>query len=66
MAEIAEVRVEIAALRSELHAVRIEAKFEALKSDILGAIFYMILGTEIVYIIALVGAMFGVAKLLGH
>ena len=45
---------------------RTEAKLEALKSDILTRVFAMILGSLVVNIVALVGAMFGVAKLLGH
>lgn len=71
-ADIAEVRTElkadIAEVRGELREseLRFEAKLEAVKSDILIRVFSMILGTIVVNIIALVGAMFGVAKLLGH
>jgi len=58
----------LAELRSELRQseLRTEAKLEALKSDILTRVFVMILGSLVVNIVALVGAMFGVAKLLGH
>jgi DNA-binding transcriptional MerR regulator len=58
----------IAALRSELREaeLRLEAKIEALKADILSRVFALILGALVVNIIAIVGAMFGVAKLLGH
>ena len=71
-ADIAEVRTglkaDIAEVRSELREseLRFEAKLEAVKSDILIRVFSMILGAIVVNIIALVGAMFGVAKLLGH
>jgi hypothetical protein len=58
----------LAELRSELRqsGLRTEAKVEALKSDILTRVFAMILGSLVVNIVALVGAMFEVAKLLGH
>jgi uncharacterized membrane protein required for colicin V production len=58
----------IAELRSELRDVelRLEAKIEAIKADFLQRIFGLILGTLLVNIVAIVGAMFGVAKLLGH
>ena len=58
----------VAALRSELREaeLRLEAKIEAMKSDILNRVFGLILGSLVVNIIAIVGAMFGVAKLLGH
>jgi len=71
-AEIAEVRTalkaEIAEVRSELREteLRFEAKLEAVKSDILSRVFNMILGALVINIVAIVGAMFGVAKLLGH
>jgi ribosomal protein L29 len=71
-AEIAELRAELKAeivdLRSELRQseLRLEAKIEAIKADILNRIFGLILGTLVVNIVAIVGAMFAVAKLLGH
>jgi len=71
-AEIAEFRAEfkaeIADLRSELRQseLRLEAKIEAIKADILNRVFGLILGTLVVNIVAIVGAMFAVAKLVGH
>jgi DNA-binding transcriptional MerR regulator len=66
-------------LRAELKAdireaeLRIETKIEALRSDIqvikagiLSRVFGQILGALIVNIIAMIGAVFAVAKLLGH
>jgi uncharacterized protein YicC (UPF0701 family) len=70
--EIAELRTElkaeIADLRSELRQseLRLEAKIEAIKADILNRVFGLILGTLVVNIVAIVGAMFAVAKLVGH
>ena len=63
-----DLKAEIAALRSELRQVelRLEAKIEAIKSDILNRAFGLILGTLMVNIMAIVGAMFVVAKLVGH
>jgi DNA-binding transcriptional MerR regulator len=67
-----ELKSEIAALRTELKAdireaeLRLEAKIEAIKAELLSRVFAMILGTLVVNIIAIVGAIFGVAKLLGH
>ena len=74
-----DLKAEIAALRSELKAgiadlrselrqaeLRLEAKIEAIKSDILNRVFGLILGTLVVNIVAIVGAMFAVAKLVGH
>ena len=71
-AEIAEFRAEfkaeIADLRSELRQseLRLEAKIEAIKADILNRVFGLILGTLVVNIVAIVGAMFAVAKLVGR
>lgn len=64
----AEVRAEIADLRSELQQseLRLEAKIEAIKADILNRVFGLILGTLVVNIVAIVGAMFAVAKLVVH
>ncbi len=63
-----EVKADIASLRSELREteLRLEAKIEAIKADILNRIFGLILGTLVVNIVAIVGAMFAVAKLVGH
>jgi hypothetical protein len=64
----AELKAEIADLRSELRQseLRLAAKIEAIKADILNRIFGLILGTLVVNIVAIIGAMFAVAKLLGH
>lgn len=64
----AEVRADIAALRGELREaeLRLEAKIEGIKADILNRIFGLILGTLVVNIVAIIGAMFAVAKLVGH
>ncbi len=63
-----ESRAEIAELRSELRQteLRLEAKIEAMKADILNRIFGLILGARVVNIVATVGAVFAVAKLVGH
>jgi len=63
-----EIKAEIADLRSELRQseLRLEAKIEAIKADILNRIFGLILGTLVVNIVTIIGAMFAVAKLLGH
>ena len=60
-ADIAEVKAEIR--EAEL---RLEAKIEGIKADILNRVFGLILGTLVVNIVAIVGAMFAVAKLVGH
>ena len=64
----AELKAEIADLRSELRQseLRLEAKIEAVKADILNRIFGLILGRLVVNIVAIIGAMFAVPKLLGH
>ena len=63
-----ELKAEIADLRSELRQVelRLEAKIEAMKGDILNRVFGLLLGTLVVNIIAIVGAIFAVARLVGH
>jgi len=55
-------------LRSEIRQVelRLETKFEALKTELITRIFAMILGTVLVNVVAILGAMFAFAKLLGH
>jgi hypothetical protein len=45
---------------------RLELRLEAVKTDIVNGIFCMILGALIVNIIVEAGAMFAVAKLVGH
>jgi len=75
-ADIAELRAElkadIAALRAELKAdireaeLRLEARIEAIKADILNRVFGLILGALVVNIIAMIGAVFAVAKLVAH
>ena len=72
-------KMDIAELRTELKAgireaeLRLEAKIEviradmaAMKADILNRVFGLILGALVVNILAVVGAMFAVAKLVGH
>ena len=66
----AELRLEAKIREAEL---RLEAKIEAvrsdigsLKADILNRVFGLILGALVVNIVAMVGAIFAVAKLLGH
>ena len=72
-------KMDIAELRTELKAgireaeLRLEAKIEviradmaAMKADILNRVFGLILGALVVNIVAVVGAMFAVAKLAGH
>ena len=70
--DIAELRAE---LRAEIReaGLRLEAKIEAVRSDIaavkadiLNRVFGMILGALVVNIIAVVGAVFAVAKLVAH
>ena len=64
----AELKAEVADLRSELRQseLRLEAKIEAIKTDILNRVFGLILGALVVNIIAMMGAVFAVAKLVGH
>jgi len=74
-----ELKAEIVDLRTELKAeitdllgelrqsgLRLEAKIEAVKAGILNRVFGLILGTLVVNIIAIVGAIFAVAKLIAH
>jgi hypothetical protein len=63
-----ELEVAIADLRSELRQfeLRLSAKLEATKADILNRLFGLILGTLVVNIITNVGAIFAVAKLVGY
>ena len=64
----AELRAEPAALRSDGREFgsRIEAKIEGFKAEIMNRVIGMILGALVVNIVVDVGAVFGVAKLLGH
>ena len=70
--DIAELRTEIAALRAEFKAdireaeLRLEARIEAIRADILNRVFGLILGALVVNIIAMMGAVFAVAKVFGH
>ena len=66
-AELA-TKADIALLRTEFREaeLRLEAKLEAMKADILNRVFGLILGTLVVNIVAIVGAMFAVAKPVGH
>ena len=66
-AELA-TKTDIALLRTEFREaeLRLEAKLEAVKADILNRVFGLILGTLVVNIVAIVGAMFAVAKPVGH
>jgi hypothetical protein len=68
-------KMDIADLRNELRQaeLRLEAKIEgiradmgAMKADILSRVFGLILGALVVNIVAIVGAMFAVAKLVAH
>jgi hypothetical protein len=63
-----ELKAEIADLRSELRQseLRLEAKLESIKAEILNRVFGLILGALVVNIIAIVGAVLAAAKLLGH
>ena len=69
------IKADIADLRSELRQadLRLEAKIEAIRvdmaameGDILSRVFGLILGALVVNIVAIVGAMFAVAKLVAH
>ena len=71
-AEIAELRTElkagIAAVRSALREseLRLEARIEAIKADILNRVFSLILGALIVNIVTMVNTVFAVAKLVAR
>ncbi len=66
--DITELKAEITAVRSELREVelRFEARLKAIKSEILNRVFGLILGATVINVVAIVGAMFGIAILLGH
>ena len=63
-----ELKAELADLRSELRQaeLRLEAKIETMKADILNRVFGLILGALVVNIVAIVGAMFAVVKLVAR
>jgi DNA-binding transcriptional MerR regulator len=67
-ADIAEVKAEIreAELRLEAKIEAIRSDMGAMKADILNRVFGLILGALVVNIVAIVGAMFAVAKLVAH
>jgi len=67
-ADIAELKAEIreAELRLEAEIEAIRADMGAMKADILNRVFGLILGALVVNIVAIVGAMFAVAKLVAH
>ncbi|HXO90993.1 MAG TPA: hypothetical protein VN849_09425 [Stellaceae bacterium] len=67
-ADIAEVKAEIreAELRLEAKIEAVRSDIAAVKADILNRVFGMILGALVVNIIAVVGAVFAVAKLVAH
>jgi hypothetical protein len=60
-ADLAEVRAGIREIE-----LRFEAKLEAVKTDILNRVLGMLRGALVVKIVAIFGATFDVAKLLGH
>ena len=64
-ADIGELRAEFKADIREAE-LRLGAKIEAIKADILNRVFGLIVGMLVVNIVAIVGAMFAVAKLVGH
>ena len=65
---MSDLKTKTADLRGDIRrtGLRLELKLEAVKTDILNGIFCMILGALVVNIIAEVGAMFALAKLVGH
>jgi DNA-binding transcriptional MerR regulator len=64
----AELRAEMAAIRSEMREMeqRSIARLEATKAELVSRMFGMIVGALLVNIVAMLGAMFAFAKLLGH
>jgi coiled-coil family 90 protein len=59
----AELRLEAKIRESEL---RLEGRLQAVQSDVLNRVFGLVLGALIVNIVAMIGAVFAVAKMLGH
>jgi hypothetical protein len=70
--EVREVELRLEAkletIRSEMLAIRAGMRSDmlAMKADILNRVFGLILGALVVNIVAMIGAVFAVAKLLGH
>jgi DNA-binding transcriptional MerR regulator len=64
----AEVTAEFAAVRAEAREAeqRLIARMEAIRSELLGKMFSMVVGAVLVNIVAMLGAIFAFAKLLGH
>ena len=62
------LKAEMAGLRSDLREVelRLAAKLESIKADILNRVFGLILVALVVNIVAIVGAVLAAAKLVGH
>ena len=63
-----DLSLEIGTLRSEMREMeqRLIARIEAAKAEMVSRMFAMIVGAVLVNIIAMLGAMFAFAKLLGH
>ena len=65
-----ELRLEakLEAIRSEMLAMRADIRSDmlAMKADMLNRVFGLILGALVVNIVAMIGAVFAVAKLVGH
>lgn len=63
-----ELRAEIAAVRAEMREMeqRSIARQEAGKVELISKMFSMVVGAVLVNIVAMLGAMFAFAKLLGH
>ncbi|HWB51292.1 MAG TPA: coiled-coil domain-containing protein [Stellaceae bacterium] len=64
----AEMASEFAVVRGEMRELeqRLIARIEAAKAEMVGRMFSMITGAVLVNIVAMLGAMFAFAKLLGH
>jgi len=64
----AEVTAEFAAVRAEAREAeqRLIARMEAIRSELLGKMFSMVVSAVLVNIVAMLGAIFAFAKLLGH
>ncbi len=64
----AALRVEITGIRAEMREMelRLEAQNERTKSEILNRVFAMILSAIVINIVGIIGAVFGVAKLMGR
>jgi hypothetical protein len=71
-ADIAEVRSELREIELRLAAkireseLRLDAKIEAMKADILSRVFGLILGSLVINVIAIIGAVVAAARLVGH